>query len=134
MINRLDHMNFSVRNLEESINWYKKVFNFELVEKGTFDGAPWAIVKSGNAMLAMYERDGANFIDRHETARKGLQGISHFALAVDKLKEWIEKVETKTVDVDHYFEYPHSQSWYVNDPTGYEIEVVYWNKGIKFPS
>jgi len=30
-------------------------------------------------------------------------------------------------------QWPHSLAWYINDPTGWEIEVVYWeNDTISF--
>ena len=33
-IKHLDHLNLTAANLEESLQWYRDVFGFEVVEKG----------------------------------------------------------------------------------------------------
>ncbi len=39
---KLDHINLTVENLKESIEWYRKIFGFELVESGaTPQGNKW---------------------------------------------------------------------------------------------
>ena len=60
----LDHINMSVINLDESLQFYNETFGFENVEQGTYKGTPYAIVKNGESMLCMYElkkEDSQNF-------------------------------------------------------------------------
>ena len=57
--NGIDHINMNVKNLEESISFYKKLFGFEVKEKGSFSfkNAPFAIIgNSGIGMLCLYEK------------------------------------------------------------------------------
>jgi len=44
---------------------------------------------------------------------------------------WLETVERHGIEIQYggEVEWPHSRSWYVFDPTGYEIEVVFWQDG-----
>ena len=51
----IDHLNMTVRNLDESLDWYARVFGFEWVESGEREGVRWAIIRSGEAMLCLYE-------------------------------------------------------------------------------
>lgn len=130
-IKHIDHINLSVRNLEASLAWYARVFDFEVVERGVQDGRPWAIARSGEAMLALYEDAQRTHHDRFSLRRKKLHGINHFALRVDDPQAWLERAAAESVPVLYEGEvaWPHSSSWYVVDPTGYEIEVVHWHAG-----
>jgi catechol 2,3-dioxygenase-like lactoylglutathione lyase family enzyme len=125
-----DRLNLSVRSLGETARWYRRVFGFEPVEEGTWDGVPWAILRSGDSMLCVYERPelGAPEGDgKHHRVR-------HAGFRIRDRAEW-EAVLTREGVESEYREYPHSDSWYVTDPTGYEIEVVHWKDGcVRFPS
>jgi lactoylglutathione lyase len=121
-----DHLNMTVRNLDESLDWYARVFGFEWVESGERKGVRWAIVRSGEAMLCLYEHPNRTY----ECAYDGpLHGIRHFAIRIGDKDEWEGVIEREQIQVqfDSAVDYPHSTSWYVVDPTGYQIEVVHWN-------
>ena len=121
---KLDHVNFTVSNLNETAEWYKNIFNFELVEEGVSQtGHKWGILKSGDTMLAIteYPEKTWYFGDKfHQTY--------HFGLRLKNKNEWEEKI--KDYDLETFYSspitYPHSTSWYVKDPTGNEIEVAIW--------
>ena len=121
---QLDHINMSVKNLNESIQWYNKVFQFQLVEQGRSSGIPYAILKSGESMLCIYEQPGL----KNPADSKGFHRTYHFGLRITDRESWENTVKEEKVDVDHEWKYPHSYSWYVNDPSGHEIEVVLWDK------
>ncbi len=123
----LDHLNLTVRNFAESADWYRRVFGFEVVEHGIMDGLPWGVLKSGDAHLCIYEEPDRKFVDRFALGEKGIHAFNHFALRITDRDAWRETVKREGVVVDHEWQYPHSYSWYLNDPTGYEIEVVSWN-------
>ena len=128
-----DHLNLTVRDLGETADWYRRVFGFERVEEGTWDGVPWAILRSedgqGEAMLCVYERPelGAPDADgRHHRVR-------HAGFRIRDRAAW-EAVLAREGLASEFIPYPHSESWYVTDPTGYEIEVVLWKDGrVRFP-
>lgn len=56
--------------------------------------------------------------------------IFHFGLRIIDADAWRALVFSRKIPV-HYggpVEYPHSLSWYINDPSGHEIEVS-WTGG-----
>jgi len=131
MISNLDHLNLSVKNLEETAKWYQRIFGFEIVEKGLQKGVPWGVIKSGDAMLCIYQHPEYSFMAGDDLERRKTHGLSHFALKVTDLKEWKSVMERENIKVSYggAIKWKNSTSWYVNDPTGYEIEVVFWHTG-----
>lgn len=132
-IKQLDHLNFSVSNLEESVDWYQRLFGFEQVERGASMGVPYSIIKSGDAMLCMYEHP-----DRRSAASvpDGVHRAAHIGFRITDGDSWEALMEAEEVLLDYGpTDYPHSKSWYVRDPSGYQIEVVLWKDDqIRFAS
>ncbi len=132
---RLDHVNITVNQLDESIRWYGKLFGFEKVEGGiTEQGKRWAIVACNDSMIAMTEYEEKQPANQkfHSTQR-----IFHFGIRVVNADDWRTKV--KQNDLKLYYggeiEYPNSRSWYVHDPSGHEIEVSCSDgKPLRFPT
>lgn len=131
---RLDHINMSVTNLEESIQWYKNVFGFEKVEGGISpNGLKFSIVALNDNMLALYEAGDKEKAEPLLSEPK--HQIFHFGLRVDNLDEWLEKIEKFNIQIGYgdVIQYPHSRSWYITDPSGHEIEVSWANnEALKF--
>lgn len=129
---RIDHVNFTVRDFEESADWYRRVFGFEVVEKSERDGQPWGVLRSeggrGEAMLCIYQAPEREFVDRFGLRDRKIHGFGHFSLRIHDEAEWLETLEREKIAVlyDGLVQWPHSRSWYITDPTGYEIEVVLW--------
>ncbi len=123
-VKQLDHLNMYVKSVESTIDWYQRVFGFEVVEGGIRDDIPWAIIKGGDAMLCIYERPDLAY------PRKGsVAAVNHFGLRITNRDAWEKTIKKEDVDVEYggAVRYPHSWSWYVKDPTGYEIEVALWD-------
>jgi len=131
---QLDHVNLSVTNLTESLGWYRRVFGFEKVEGGLYGDVPWAIVKSGDALLALYEKPDRHVPSDVENAQHRFHALAHVGLRITDEAKWLETVARENVTVDHTARYPHSKSWYVVDPSGWEIEVALWDNGVMFPA
>ena len=57
--------------------------------------------------------------------------IKHFAFRIKDRGLWERTVEKEGLRLYYggAIDYPHSQSWYVHDPNGYEIEVAAWDEG-----
>jgi len=129
-IKQLDHLNMTVANLAESLEWYGSVFGFELVEGGVRNGVSWAIIRSGEAMLCLYEHPDRRGPRRFMRDDRGEHCIYHYGFRIDDEEAWLEKIETHDLSFDFggVTRYPHSTSWYVVDPTGYSIEVVLWDE------
>lgn len=125
----LDHLNLTVGNLDETIDWYGRVFDFEVVEKDVQDGVPWAVLRAANVMLCVYEYPERAHLGRFGLDEAGLHGMNHFSLRIEDAESWQEVVDRESLDVLYggIVSWPHSQSWYIEDPTGHEIEVAHWD-------
>jgi len=128
-VKQLDHLNLTVRNFGESADWYSKIFGFKVVEKGLRNGKPWGVLRSGEALLCLYENPERQFVDGDELESRGLHGVNHFSFRIVDETLWKETVGRHGLRLEYggAVRYPHSTSWYVLDPTGYEIEVVSWD-------
>lgn len=127
---QIDHLNMTVENLGKSIDWYGSIFGFEPVEKGTYMGSPWTIIRKDETMLCLYEDSGKKLEQTEDHLR-----IFHFGLKISDREAWEKTVQEKKLKLLYggLNRYPHSISWYVEDPSGHEIEVAYWdNNEVKF--
>jgi catechol-2,3-dioxygenase len=134
-VKHLDHLNLTVNDFNATKEWYARVFGFSSVEEGVRNGKPWGILRAGEALLCVYENPTRTFLDGDELERKEIHGVNHFSFRIQDRDQWEEVIRKEKIHV-HYggaYEYPNSTSWYINDPTGYEIEVVLWNEDtVKF--
>lgn len=123
---KMDHVNLTVNNLNDSRKWYESVFEMTLLEHGTtWDERPWAIMGRDGTMICMTEK---SLPDKSENFDESApHAINHFGIRVDNEDAWRKIVEKMQLKL--YYgginEYPHSRSWYVKDPTGHTIEVSY---------
>ncbi|MBX3471603.1 MAG: VOC family protein [Planctomycetes bacterium] len=129
-VKHLDHLNMTVHDLEETAAWYGRVFGFVVVERGrSRDGTPFAILRSGEAMLCVYEHPERGRLTDEARDDLPVHGLSHFALRITDGAAWERTVAAQGLEVRYggAVRWPRSTSWYVCDPSGYELEVVLWN-------
>jgi lactoylglutathione lyase len=128
-VEHLDHLNLSVESLAETAAWYGRVFGFELVERGVRLGRPWGVLRSGEALLCAHERPGRRIADMDDLDASGRHGIRHFGLRIRDRPAWEATIEREALELgwNSPVRYPHSTSWYVRDPSGYEVEVALWD-------
>jgi len=129
MIKNLDHLNLTVADFDESVEWYGRVFGFVLVEQDVQEGVRWGVIRSGDTMLCVYEYRDCKLEDRFAMRQMGLHGINHFGLRITDRESWEATIAGENLEVLYGgpVSWPHSISWYVKDPTGWEIEVALWN-------
>jgi len=129
LVSQLDHLNLTVKDVQQSVDWYYRVFGFELVESGIKNGIRWGIIRAQDALLCMYEYP--DWLATEARNRHKIHGVNHFGLRISEPARWEEKIRENDIQVFYggAIEYPHSTSWYIADPTGYEIEVAYWPNG-----
>lgn len=125
----------TVRSLDASLDFYRTLFGFELVETGPPDPAPWAIIKSGEAMLCLYEHPQIPEGPHYPEPPTQL-GLRHFALRIQNGPAFHELLKSRNIPLAYGgpVRWPHSTSYYISDPSGHQIEVVHWNDDtIRFP-
>ena len=131
-VKSIDHVNLTVADFDATAAWYGRVFGFEVVEEGDQDGIRWGVLRAGDSMLCIYEYGDCRLDDRHALRAAGLHGINHFGLRITDRAAWEETVVREEVNVLYGgpLSWPHSTSWYVTDPTGWEIEVALWDHDV----
>lgn len=119
-IKGIDHINMRVKNLNASIEFYTKLFGFEMKEDQRKAHEPWAIVGLANiAYLCLYEHPGK------EVPFEGLT-INHFGLVLSDFDDAIKKLNDNGVQILYGgpVDWPKSRSIYIKDPSGHEIELA----------
>jgi lactoylglutathione lyase len=123
---RFDHMQMDVANLEESLEFYRTLFGFELKELGVRNLVRWAIVgNQHNMYLCMHE-----FAAGRGVANDGLE-ITHFGLIVEDFDTVYDRLKAAGLRMvyDGPLEYHSSRSVYFYDPNNYKIEISEFDGG-----
>jgi catechol 2,3-dioxygenase-like lactoylglutathione lyase family enzyme len=130
-VKAIDHINMIVNNLDESSAFYKKVFGLEIVEDSRKDNlspnkleTPYIVIgMRGRAYLALHQSlQKGNGQESGEPIR-----IAHFGFHVDDFDKVITQLKAAAAPFlygEKLFEWPHSRSVYILDPSGHEIELV----------
>ncbi len=113
----IDHVNMKVKNLEQSVEFYKNLFGFEIKQEANPNklDAPSKIIGNDAIKLCLYEVP--------QMSPEG--GIAHFGFNVVNFNEIIKKCKELGVEIlyDGPIEWEQSKSVYIKDPSGYEIEL-----------
>ncbi len=134
-VTRLDHLNLSVRSFDKTCTWYQRIFNFELMEEGIREGVRWGVLRSNQAMLCIHEHPEWELYQSERHEKQAELHMNHFAFSINDREAWEKVIEQEKLDIRYGGEvrWPHSSSWYLLDPNGYEIEVALWdNNQISF--
>ena len=128
---KLDHINLTVRNINESMEWYKNLFGMEFKEGDLKDPkGPWAIIGKDDTMICMYESPNLKPFSKEEVP--DIHKIFHFGVRISDKAEWEKIVKENNIFVYYggAYVYPRSLSWYIADPSGHKIEVSYTEQGL----
>jgi catechol 2,3-dioxygenase-like lactoylglutathione lyase family enzyme len=115
--------------LPESLDFYSELFGFSTVEEGSSkDPYPWAIVRSGSAMLCLYQHPKLEISPRFPEPPSN-QEVRHFAFRIQDGARFERLCEQQGVPLlfGGPVRWPHSTSYYIQDPSGHQIEVVHWD-------
>ena len=109
----IDHVNMTVKNLQESVEFYGKLFGFEVREDQPDQDSK--IIGNDTIKLCLYEDP--------EMSPEG--GISHFGFHVENFEEIVRVCKSLGVEVLYGGEvsWKSSLSVYIKDPNGYVIEL-----------
>lgn len=117
----LEHANVTVRDLEQSIDFYSDLLGFEVRWRGTLsNGSPAAHVGGDRFYLALFEAKRNGAVDHdYETP-----GLNHLGFVVDDLDEKRRKLKQLGIDVHLEGDYEPGRRIYFYDPSGLEVELV----------
>ena len=109
----MDHVNMTVKNLEESVEFYKNLFGFEIKKEQPEDKSK--IIGNDNIKLCLYEN----------SQMKPEGAIAHFGFHVENFDEIMEICKSLGVTVYYNgpIQFEKSRSIYISDPSGYDIEL-----------
>jgi methylmalonyl-CoA/ethylmalonyl-CoA epimerase len=124
------HAGISVCNLDESINWYKKNLDFELVFKKTFEKlhSNIAFIRNGNFELELFEhfdscplpKERFNPNDDIKT-----QGTKHICFLTDDIVSLFKNFKKNKVDIVFGpIPMENDLMGFIRDPSGVLIEII----------
>jgi catechol 2,3-dioxygenase-like lactoylglutathione lyase family enzyme len=127
-IDYIDHFAISVKNLQTSFDWYKKVFGFEMFHQWK---TTW-LIQLGTMKIGLFERPQAATIDDLNN-KIAFQHLAFHVSADDLIEAQIQLGDLKIE-----FEGPEdtgvAYSLFVNDPDGHLLELTtYYGEG-KIPT
>jgi len=122
----IDHIQLDVANLEESQEFYTRVFGFEIKEVGIRASTRWMIVGVDRKIyLCMHE-----YAEGLGVKNYGLE-ITHFGILVEEFDHVLTSLKTHGVRLlpNYEVQYHSSRSVYFLDPNNYKIEISEKNGG-----
>lgn len=121
---KLIHTMVRVRELNNSIDFYRQAFGFN--EKHRLDFPTFILVYLGNNESEA-ELELTFNKDREMDYNLG-EGYGHIAFSVDNLQECYEQIKEKNFNPTDIFELTSENTsarfFFVTDPDGYQIEVL----------
>jgi methylmalonyl-CoA/ethylmalonyl-CoA epimerase len=97
------HTGISVPNLEESIDWYRRMLGFEVVRRVTPNaGIAIALLKRDDCYIELFQVNGAQALPeyrRSPTADLAVHGIKHFAFEVADARAAAAALTARGADV-----------------------------------
>ena len=113
----IDHVNMKVKDLEQSVKFYKNLFGFEIKQEENTNklDVPSKIIGNDTIKLCLYEV--------HNMSPEG--GIAHFGFNIANFNQIIEKCKELSVEILYggIVDWEKSKSIYIVDPSGYELEL-----------
>lgn len=119
----IDHINLTVKNLEESCVFWKGLLDFETLEE--IPEQQGRIIGNESALLALYE--DPNFKPYQK------KGFNHISFHIDNFSDIEQKCKEMNLTIEYggVLKWAKSCSIYINDPNGYEVEFAeIWGGGL----
>ena len=123
---RVDHLGLHVYDLEASINWYMRVFDFEYGKASAFRGGlfPKAHMSPlGDFLLEFYEVKNARPFTMKEY--EGTIGVKHIGIAAENYTQWYEYAKDQgNIEFVYEDNTPGCESAFVRDENGILTRVL----------
>ncbi len=116
-ITNIDHLNFTVSDMNKTIDFYKDLFGFEVKEKGVSSkGNPFVIIGISNKLVLCLSESKDNL---------NCDSFNHFGINVQDFDETLKEVQSRKIPLLYggVNSYDNSRSIYIADPNGIQIEL-----------
>ena len=121
---RLEHVNITVNDIEESRRFYTELFGFETRWEGAATGREGPVkavhLGTGDTYLSLFEAEE----DARAPADYSVAGLNHFGLQVEDLAPYRERLAAMGVNLHLDEHYEPGERIYFYDPSGVEIELI----------
>ena len=123
MSTRLEHVNFTVSDIDATAALYSELFGWKIRWKGdSIHGGTSIHIGNGDSYVALYQ-------PTHQKAAKEDSyfttcGMNHIAVVVDDLDAVEARVIAAGLTPGSHADYEPGRRFYFDDPDGVEIEVV----------
>ncbi|MFT6168109.1 MAG: catechol 2,3-dioxygenase-like lactoylglutathione lyase family enzyme [Celeribacter sp.] len=123
---RLEHANITVTNLDDTTQWLKAVFDWDLRWKGPsiYDGVS-AHVGGKDSYLALYQP--STMPQKGPVSYNTRAGLNHVAVVVDDLDAIEARLKTEGFTPRSHADYEPGRRFYFEDENGIEFEVVQYD-------
>jgi len=123
------HVGISVKNIDESIRWYKDVLLFELVSRMYVPPleATIAFIKNGDFEIELFEyKEPEELPEERKHPDEDLKtvGTKHMAFCTSNYAELIESFKKKNVDIVFDIVMEGNPTCYIRDNSGILIEFI----------
>ncbi len=121
---RLEHVNMTVRDLEESIAFYKELLHGEVSWRGKAVNMTKTVaaahVRIDDAYISMFEREGGE----RAIYDYAPPGINHIGFVINDLDATRATLVALGVTIEKEADYEPGVRLYIFDPNGIELELV----------
>ena len=117
----IEHVNLTVSNLTRSIEFYRRLFGWDIRWQGTTTGgSPAAHIGDDRNYLALFEATKPNrwAIDYDAV------GFNHFGVVVDDIDVMKQRLDELGAEHGLEQDYEPGRRVYFTDPDGIEVELV----------
>ena len=118
---RIDHTAINVKSLQNTFDWYNKVFGFEIIHKWTHT---W-MIGDQQIKIGVFERPEASVIS---DIGENIIAIQHFAFLTDKdgFEKAVEDLDRLGIPHEPVEDSGIAFSVFVIDPDGHLVEITYY--------
>jgi len=128
----LEHVNLIVRDIEETLTFYRAAFPHWSIrggDKGEWSGKPRNWVHFGDDY--QYLAFGDNGVGENRDLAGHQIGLAHFAYVTDDITGVIQRLAEAGFSIaKDGMEDEYRQNIYFLDPNGYEVEFVQYNTDV----
>ena len=117
----LEHINFTVSDLDRSLSFYGDLLDLKVRWQGTTnDGRPAAHLGDPRSYLALFQAasPGTTSVDYEQV------GLNHFGFVVDDLEAVRRRLGALGIEAHLEADYEPGRRLYFYDPDGIEVELV----------